>query len=191
MTNVPKVDELQWINCYLGVPNPLDYDQMKPILCFSLIWNLFETHACQRDANPNSIHQSVNRAGKSGRLSSKKYNQFVHYFRERYYLADEDKFESFFDTLMLTHTESQKVVKRALNGDTSDINDIVYALLLIAHRIRNNLFHGNKDVQTLPQQVALFTAVNSLLTTYLKDIENLLNQKANQPTRSHERAKDI
>ena len=182
--SAPSVDELQWINCYLGVANPLDYAQMKPILCFSLIWNLFETHACQRNANLSSIRRSVDQANESGRLSSSKYEQFVCYFRKRYYLADERKFETFFDRLMLTHSESQKVVKRALNGGASDVNDIVYALLLIAHRIRNNLFHGNKDVQSLPQQIELFTAVNSLLTTYLEDIENLPSQNAHrQPSR--------
>jgi hypothetical protein len=145
-----------------------------------LIWNLFETHACQRNANLSSIRRSVDRAVESSRLSSDRYNQFVHYFRERYYLADEGKFETFFDRLMLTCPESQKVVKRALNGHASDVNDVVYALLLIAHRIRNNLFHGNKDVQSLPQQAELFTAVNSLLTTYLEDIENLPSQNAHR-----------
>jgi hypothetical protein len=180
MKTTPRIDELQWIKSYLGVANSLDYAQMKPVLCFSLIWNLFETHACQRNANPSSIRRSVDHADKSGRLSLNKYKQFVDYFRERYYLANEDKFETFFNRLMLTHIESQKTVKRALNGDASDVNDIVYALLLIAHRIRNNLFHGNKDVQSLPQQVELFTAVNSLLTTYLEDIQNLPSRKAHR-----------
>jgi hypothetical protein len=184
MTIAPKIDELQWINSYLGMPNPLDYAQMKPVLCFSLIWNLFETDACERNADPSSIWRSVDRANKSGMLSSNKYNQYVDYFRNRYYLADEKKFETFFDLLMLTCTKSREAVKRALNGDASDVNDIVYALLLIAHRIRNNFYHGNKDVQSLPQQIELFTAINSLLTTYLDDIQNLPSQNVGrQPSR--------
>jgi hypothetical protein len=170
MTEAPTLDELQWIDRYFGAEGLLDYNHLRPILCFSLIWNLFETHACQRHANPTSIRRSVDRADVSGRLSLNRYERFVHYFRDRY-LSDGETFDTFFDRLLLTHGESQTAVRRALSGQALDLNNIVYALLLIAHRIRNNLFHGNKDVQSLPQQTELFTSVNALLTTYLEDIQ--------------------
>jgi hypothetical protein len=60
-----------------------------------------------------------------------------------------------------------------LHGESQDLNNHVYALLLIAHRVRNNLFHGNKKVESLPRQIDLFHTVNALLATYLEDIENL------------------
>lgn len=171
MTPAPQIDEIQWINRYFGTSGLLDYDHLRPILCFSLIWNLFETQ-CQRHATPSSIRSSVDHADEFGRLSRSRYDPYLTYFRDRY-LSDGETFDMFFDHLLLTHAESQVVVRRALSGDSRDLNNIVYALLLIAHRIRNNLFHGNKDVQSLPQQTELFTTINSLLTTYLEDIENL------------------
>jgi hypothetical protein len=59
------------------------------------------------------------------------------------------------------------VVGGVLNGTLNDPNNVVYALLLIAHRIRNNLFHGEKEVAILHAQAELFQAVNSLLASYL------------------------
>ncbi len=177
MTEAPRLDELQWIDRYFGAAGLLDYNHLKPILCFSLIWNLFETHACQRHATPTSIRRSVDHADESGRLALNRYERFVHYFRDRY-LSYGQGFDTFFDRLLLTHSESQTAVRRALSGQARDLNNIVYALLLIAHRIRNNLFHGNKDVQSLPQQTELFTAANALLTTYLEDIRNLPSRSA-------------
>ena len=52
-----------------------------------------------------------------------------------------------------------------------NLNNIVYALLLIAHRIRNNLFHGNKGIESLHTQTDLFRVVNRLLATFLEDIQ--------------------
>lgn len=172
MNTAPQTDEIQWINRYFEASGLLDYDHLKPILCFSLIWNLFETDACHCRANLSSIRRAVNCADQSDRLSHSRYNGFLIYFRTRY-LTKGQTFETFFNALLMTNGESQTVVRRALAGEARDLNNIVYALLLIAHRIRNNLFHGNKAVHTLPQQTELFTAVNSLLTTFLEDIRNL------------------
>ncbi|MGA2787377.1 MAG: hypothetical protein ABSF60_07605 [Verrucomicrobiota bacterium] len=173
MTTELCIDEIPWINSHLGIGNYLDYEQMKPILCFSLIWNLFETEACKRNATPKSIRKSVDRANESCGLSKNRYEKFVNYFRERFYLADGKKFDDFFDSLLLTDEDAQKVVQQALAANADNLNNTIYALLLIAHRIRNNLFHGNKDVSSLPQQTELFTTINALLTTYLEDIQNL------------------
>lgn len=77
--------------------------------------------------------------------------------------------EQAFGHLLMTNTESQTVVKRVLIGEAHDLNNIVYALLLIAHRIRNNLFHGNKRLESLHTQTELFHVVNRLLADYIED----------------------
>ena len=81
--------------------------------------------------------------------------------------------EDTFDRILMTNTESQNVVRQALIGEAQDLNNIVYALLLIAHRIRNNLFHGNKRVETLHTQTELFHVINRLLSDYIEDIQPL------------------
>lgn len=169
--DIRDFDAIEWVNRFFQGAANLDFEQLRPILCFSLIWNLFETKACRRQANPDSIRRSVNFADESGRLRREIYQIYVDYFRNRY--LENNSIEGAFRRLLMNDRNSQELVRRALSGEAHDLNNIVSALLLIAHRIRNNLFHGNKDVETLPRQTELFVVVNSLLATYLEDIENL------------------
>lgn len=161
-------DAFDWIDSYFAGRARLDYNQLRPVLCFSLIWNLFETIACRRQANPTSIREAVDHASDSGRLKLFTYTKYVEYFRSRY-LRD-GNIDHIFAVLYMDHVRSKTVVRGVLLGEMHDLNNIVYALLLIAHRVRNNLFHGNKGVETLHIQTDLFRVVNRLLATFLEDI---------------------
>ncbi|MBA2734508.1 MAG: hypothetical protein H0U54_16730 [Acidobacteria bacterium] len=138
---------LDWIDRYFAGGVQIDYEELRPILCFSLIWNLFETVACGRNATPDSIRRSVDRTDQAGRLHDEKYLRYLDYFRNRYLRAG--TIEQAFDGLLMTNRQSQVVVRRALNDEARDLNNIVYALLLIAHRIRNNLLSLSGRVKTL------------------------------------------
>ena len=162
-------DALAWIDSYFAERAPLDYNQLRPVMCFSLIWNLFETIACRRMATVRSIREAVDHADQSGRLDRARYMEFVEFFKKRY--LHDGNIESAFDRLLMTNTESQIAVRRALIGEAQDLNNIVFAMLLIAHRIRNNLFHGNKGVETIHTQTELFQVVNRMLATFIEDIQ--------------------
>jgi hypothetical protein len=161
-------DALDWIDRYFSGQATLDYEQLRPVLCFSLIWNVFESIACNRNANPTAIRRSVDRAHSADQLDSLKYSRYVKFFRTRY--LHDGTIDEAFNRLLMTDRNSQTIVHRVLNGDDNDSNNVVYALLLIAHRIRNNLFHGNKNVTGLHRQVELFQVVNHLLSDYVEDI---------------------
>lgn len=165
-------DAIRWINGYFRGSVELDFDHLRPILCFSLIWNLFETHSCRRHATPESIRRSVEHADESGCLRRDRYERYLEFFKRRYVREDRN-LEWVFDALLMTAPRAKEVVRRALLDEVHDLNNHVYALLLIAHRIRNNLFHGNKEVESLPRQIDLFNEVNALLSTYWEDIEHL------------------
>lgn len=161
-------DAMEWINRYFAKRARLDYEQLRPVMCFSLIWNLFETVACRRSATVHSIREAVDHADQNGQLDRARYIEFVEFFKNRY-LRD-GNIEDAFERLLMTNSECQAAVRRALVGEALDLNNIVFALLLIAHRIRNNLFHGNKGVETLHTQTELFRVVNRLLATFVEDI---------------------
>jgi hypothetical protein len=167
--HLPVFDAFAWIRDYFAVLVDLDYDELRPVLSFSLIWNLFETLACHRNADATRIRRAVDAAHRHEPLDQAKYMKYVDYFRERY-LSDGD-LQGMFGVLIMRDQESQFVVRRVLLGETKDTDNIVYGLLLIAHRIRNNLFHGNKGIETLPRQTDLFCVVNRLLTEFIADLE--------------------
>jgi hypothetical protein len=164
-----EFDAFEWIKNYFADYTDLDYHQLRPVLSFSLIWNLFETVACNTRANATSIRRAVDDAHQAESLDQPKYMRYVEYFKARY-LVDGD-LAGMFRVLVMNDPESQVVVRRVLHGETRDTDNIVYGLLLIAHRIRNNLFHGNKGIETLPQQTELFCAVNRLLADFVEDLK--------------------
>ena len=169
-----QFDAIHWINCYFENEVQLNQVQLEPVLCFSLMWNIFETVACRKHACPTSIRTSVDHADEARRLRRGRYMQILRYFQDRYGTSEQD-LDSCFDRLLMTDRRSQEAVRRVLQGASKDLNNIVYGLLLIAHRIRNNLFHGNKRVPDLPKQTELFVVVNSLLATYLEDIGDMMD----------------
>lgn len=160
-------DGIDWINQYFNDAN-VDFNNLRPVLSFSLMWNLFESKACNRSANPGTIKTSVYKADLAGKLERNKYQPYVDYFRNRY--LDEDRVTDFFMSLLLTNEKHRKIVEEVLRGEKQDTNNVVYSLLLIAHRIRNNLFHGNKEISQLHFQTELFQVINNLLADYIEDI---------------------
>lgn len=163
---IAAFDPLAWINEYTSPAISISSHEFEPILQFSLVWNLFERDACGKEANPTSIEKAVNEAFTGGRLDATRFEEHLQFFKERARMNG-GTIEQFFAALILTNDRAKQVVRGALDGTLRDPNNLVYALLLIAHRIRNNLFHGNKEVALLHSQVDFFKAVNSLLATFL------------------------
>jgi hypothetical protein len=130
------------------------------------MWNLFERDACKKSASPASIKDAVETAFANGQLDIASFQEHLEYFRDRSQ-RNQMTIDHYMDALKLTNDKSRHLVKGALSGTLTDPNNTVHALLIIAHRIRNNLFHGEKDVAMLHSQADLFRTVNSLLATYL------------------------
>jgi len=167
--DIRNFDVLEWLNNFFGEEvRDLNYDQLRPVLSFALIWNFFESKACNRRASLKSVKKSVDEADSRDYLTPEKYRLYVDYFRDRY--LEERGLEFALDQLILTDVDSRRIVTQVLTNERTDLNNVVYALLVIALRIRNNLFHGNKEIDVLPRQTELFSVVNNLLADYVEDI---------------------
>ena len=56
----------------------------------------------------------------------------------------------------------------------NDFNEIFLFLMLIVGRVRNNMFHGIKQIKKLNEQKELFEICNNLLTLVLKITNTLV-----------------
>lgn len=54
-----------------------------------------------------------------------------------------------------------------LSDDSDDRRQDLEILLIITKRVRNNMYHGGKDIKTLDSQIDLFKVCNSLLVFVL------------------------
>jgi hypothetical protein len=168
---IDQFNPLAWVNEYTQPAMDINEDTFGPTLHFSLMWNLFERDACERNATPANIKKAVESAFASKRLTLLPFQEHLQYFKSRAQ-CDGMTIVSYLDALKMTHENARHLVDGVLSGTLTDSNNAVYALLLIAHRIRNNLFHGEKNVVTLHTQAHLFRTVNSLLATYLNITKN-------------------
>jgi len=171
MTKIEEFAPLVWLSKFSPTNEPLNSETLEPILSFTLIWNLFETVACNRNGSIRSIDESINNANDHGLLKSEDFSDFLIFFQSRYVQdRDIDQLpEYLLSRRGCSNIESDKIrlLQDVLQGNSTAIGEIVSSLLFIAYRIRNNLFHGEKNLFTLDTQLDLFRAVNFLLAQYL------------------------
>jgi hypothetical protein len=173
MITIPAFDAPTWFGNFTEGAEPIAGDQLQPVLEFTLLWNLFEREIHNRFVRVSGIREHVNQSYERDLLDGESYQPHVEFFRSRYpefeeegYLADRLLPES--RKHIHADLRDTRLVQDVLSGKSGDTNNVVYALLFIAYRVRNNLFHGEKDVYTLHLQKDLFSTVNSVLATYLQ-----------------------
>lgn len=174
--NLQNFHPVNWLENYFRQEVLFDNEHLQPVLWFSLVWNLFETIACQKFAKEKAIRDSVNFADQHNVLNAIKYGQQLNYFRQRCLRFNTT--EEYLERLFQPNKDlaMKNAVRKALDSEVNDVNNIVLALLFIAYRIRNNFFHGSKEIRTINMQTELFNAVNQLLTDYIDDVRLLYEQ---------------
>jgi hypothetical protein len=165
-TSINNFDPLDWVNDYTQPAVRIDQEVFGPILQFSLMWNLFERDACGKQATPLNIERAVRDAFSAGLLSVEPFAEHLTYFRDRSQ-RNGMTIDNYFAALNMSDASAKNIVRGMLAGSLTDPNNLILALLLVTHRVRNNLFHGEKEVALLHSQVELFRVINSLLATYL------------------------
>lgn len=170
---IPKFDAQEWFSQFTEAGHTIAQDELQPVLEFTLIWNLFERQLFRRSANLGEIRRHMERALDLGRINPESYKPHIAFFRERY----DNPTEEFLMQVLLSSSKQPSehdlvnigLVKSAISGEFSDPNNVIYALLFIAYRVRNNLFQGEKNVHTLHLQKELFETVNSYLSIYMSE----------------------
>jgi hypothetical protein len=155
--------EKQWLerNRYYST---LDESKLTSIFYFPIIWNLFEKNCCEGNAQINT------HAPKLANLYTEKIMEVLpsiwKHFQERY--VQDGNTTEIFDEFEFRPTDQKEKVKVALlTNRILPSSDKVEALLRIGFRLRNNLFHGEKDIRKLYEQNENFKQINILLMALL------------------------
>ena len=139
--------------------------QYKPVHDFMFIWNIFE--------------RDILNKGSNGRINHHEDDIFTF---AKDIIQDQNHINAFFDFLQKTYTNphdgelrfehlelgsKKEIIKRMLN-DTPSLEEKNQVCLMIAWRYRNNLFHGNKVLSDIIEQINLFENVNEYLISYIE-----------------------
>ena len=148
----------QWIDNYLHIS--LDTEEYVEVRNFLILWNLFEAKwfKCNFGRNKRNI-QNIH-------LTSDIFNQTLQYLQRRY-ITNGSTNERFM-RLRLRNNDDTTSIQRVLLGLTNNSCDIIKAIIMIIYRYRNNLFHGEKAIASLPMQKDNFINANKFLIACLE-----------------------
>lgn len=164
--NIAEFEPFTWVTEFTQPTLEIDETTYRQILHFSLIWNLFERHACGRFASIPRIKRAVHTAVFTNKVCAQMFAEHSAYFRNRAKNYG-PSVAHYVRALNPHNSETRAILNDFFGSQSSSSKDEITGLLVIAYRIRNNLFHGEKDVAYLHTQAELFQVINSLLATYL------------------------
>ncbi|EKE25236.1 MAG: hypothetical protein ACD_5C00242G0003 [uncultured bacterium] len=151
-----------WIAENIRDGQNIDDATYQSIADFCVIWALFEgteLHGIEvavDELKNVAIRVSPNLQNVQGILD---------YWKNRY--VEEGQTNNRFEHLHLNHAPHRNLVSKVLTeADTNQVN-VVHALLLITYRLRNNLFHGVKDITRIRDQIINLNNASEFLKNIL------------------------
>ena len=147
------------INSLLGIDISVEIG--PELLEFLILWNLFEKRLFN---NRFSITEAIR---KDVKVSSASLDATLAYFKKRY--IENGQTNSKFDALSFRRNDKKSNVVNILCGVSDVILNRRTAVQIIIYRLRNNLFHGLKEVETLSSNKSTFLIVNEFLLSCLEE----------------------
>jgi hypothetical protein len=138
-----------WIKEHLHDGVHLDPECLQALQNFTLMWNIFESLLCDNSASVCKFGLILAK-WKVEHLPPEIQQAFA-YFQNRYVTTD--GFSHHFK-LQFRRNDCREMVENALKSAHNDASTMIYVLLIIIYRLRNNLFHGLKNVSSLNSQTA-------------------------------------
>jgi len=164
--NEPIPNELEWISGFLSFRQKLTGEDIESVRNFSLLWNLFEGLVCNKHASVAALENAVSDMQERHKLRIEDYDKFLKYFANRY--IENGEINHRFGRLNLRQGDRRELVEAVLKGNETAPEKVLLAILIIVYRYRNNLFHGEKSIYDLPNQIDNFRNANQLLMVFME-----------------------
>ncbi len=151
------IDLIQWINSRYGT-NHTDED-ISPVRDFTLLWNIFEREVCDRSFRIEIVRRLIN----ENNIQYENFRENYEYFFNRY--VTNGQTNERFNSLNLRENDRPQFVQETLLDPNSNESHKILTCIIIVYRLRNNLFHGNKYIETINNQKEnLINAINILVS---------------------------
>ncbi len=163
------MNELEWLKSNRYYAEDIDETRLKNIFYFTLVWNIFEKECCNNDAKINSDPKQIAEKVQD-KLDTQLTDGVFDYFKDRYIKdgVTNELFNGFKFGKNGSDGEIYKAfVKDKLIMENPTQQEKIQALLYIAFRLRNNLYHGIKNVSRLYEQNENFRQINTLIMSII------------------------
>lgn len=154
-----------WVRENLREAPSLKVETLQAVAGFALLWNLFDGLVCRNQANVGTFRRITQNLASSPKLE-KLVDESVSFYRFRY-VADQEM-KLIFNGLHFRANDKRELVEAVLKGEVDKLGDKMLALLIIAYRIRNNLFHGLKSVHIWNGQAKNISEASRVLSIMIE-----------------------
>jgi hypothetical protein len=150
MTESAIFDARSWIIANCADAGNLTSETFRVVSGFTLLWNLFENAVCDNEAKVDSFDEIAIAIAEHNQLPDE-VREGIRFWTDRY--RDGAGFNFLFKGLNFRPRDRRDHVEAVLSGIRVDAHSQLLAVMIIVYRLRNNLFHGLKDIATLNDQV--------------------------------------
>lgn len=171
---IEKFDEIDWLAGFLLNAGDLKGEGLERVRNFVFLWNLFEDSSMQRDATITKMKQLVDQINGISPINTAELSEFVDYFAQRYFDPTGQSPYSLNGLKFRNNANDQAAkaeVEAVLRKNEQNADMILKALLIITYRLRNNLFHGEKQLVGIDGQVSNFIVANNILKLILEKMK--------------------
>ena len=169
-----NVNVSEWINRYLHLEgdNIINIDGCKyaDMFYFTILWNLFEARIFDHNmkGDVEEIQTKIeNKIILTALQAEPIIDILLKYLQDRY-IGNSNSYYRF-EHLFNGHNDGCKtLLEDVLHGTKTDKKDIVTALIISIYRFRCNLFHGEKEIASLPASGVYFCPANRFIIACLK-----------------------
>ncbi len=191
-SEVQEFDEFSFINSCLegGISESLSVEteqKIKSVLRFAIFWNLleadpwFKNYVSLWKLENSDLHtRIINNLSEEEKSSL---NYCIFFFSERYHIwndynlgcrdYEDSKWGEYQGKLQEIKEEQDETTKQQLIQ--KNMKEYLKICLFIVYRLRNNLFHGIKQLSDLSQQNKLFNVVNRFLSLIIASLRKFYN----------------
>lgn len=135
---------------------------------FCMLWNIYEATFFHKDYSNKELLKILESDNPVIRINNIK--EPLEYFRRRYMTGKYDLNERFRSLDPRGRTAAVQVDKIIAGlRDTTNKTNPEFAVLAIIFRLRNNLFHGEKAIESLNEQRENFVMANRVLVDLLEN----------------------
>lgn len=186
-SEVQEFDEFSFINSCLegGISESLSVEteqKIKSVLRFAIFWNLleadpwFKNYVSLWKLENSDLHtRIINNLSEEEKSSL---NYCIFFFSERYHIwndynlgcrdYEDSKWGEYQEKLQEIKEEQDETTKQQLIQ--KNMKEYLKICLFIVYRLRNNLFHGIKQLSDLTDQNALFKVANRFLSVVIASL---------------------
>lgn len=152
----------EWLNNRFGID--LSENDLISVKDFALIWNVFESNVCLSSFSIQTVEDEL----KNHNFEINEFIPFLDYFKNRY--ITNGTVNGRFQHLNFRNNDRKEHVENVLLGNNINTKEIILAIVIIVYRLRNNLFHGVKNIQVIDEQRPNFENANGFLQLLLDRI---------------------